>query len=314
MTEMIDRRGLMAGLGALAAAAPGGAFARRAAPAASGIEGVWTNAWYTKLQRPKAFKSLVPTLTEANAYEAPRRAHHGELVSKDDVLGQNESEFPDNGPGLARIRGELRTSWIVDPPDGRIPWTAAARQRMKLDKTPEERDSGFDNVEDRDTDERCLTTNSAGAPLINSHDANLLQIVVTKAHVAILTEKNGEMRIVRLGAAEPGPALGARYGVSLGRWEGKTLVVETTGLRPGLNKIADDLSLSEHAKVTERFTRTGPAEITYRFEVEDPTLFTQVWRGEEVFRPAEGRLYEYACHEGNYSLPGILAGGRRAAK
>jgi len=97
----------------------------------------------------------------------------------------------------------------------------------------------------------------------------------------------------------------------VGHWEGATLVVVTTDLRPGLTKVSDELKLSDHARVVERFTRTGPREISYLFEVSDPTLFTQTWRGEMVFRPAEGPLYEYACHEGNYSLPSILAAARQ---
>jgi len=309
---MIDRRKV---LGAAAAVASVGgaawAGARAKAPPPRDLTGVWTNAWYTKLQRPKAFTTLVVTPAEAEAYEKPRRAMNGEIVHEEDVVGQNQSEFPDNGPGLARIRGEIRSSWIVDPVDGKIPWTAQARERLHLGTKPPEK---FDNVEDRDTDERCLTTNSAGAPMINSHDANLIQIIQTKDHVAIVTEKNTELRIIRLAsdaAAEPAGGLGARYGVSVGRWEGKTLVVETTRLRPGLNKIADDLWLSDQARVTEHFTRTGAAEINYLFEVDDPTLFTRPWRGEMVLRPAEGRMIEYACHEGNYSLPSILAAARQ---
>ena len=171
----------------------------------------------------------------------------------------------------------------------------------------------FDNVEVRDTDERCLTAASGAAPLVNSHDANVIQIVQTPGWVAIVGEKNHEARIVRIGAG-PEPALGSWSGVSVGRWEGATLVVTTTGLRPGVTKIIDNFYLSDRSRVTEWFTRTGPAEISYRFEVEDPTLFTQVWRAEEVFRASEGLMYEYACHEGNYSLPGILAGGKTAAK
>lgn len=312
---MIDRRKVlgaaaaMAGVGGAAWAGP-----RAKAPPPRDLTGVWTNAWYTKLQRPDTFKTLAVTPAEAEAYEKPRRAMNGEIASKEDVLGQNESEFPDNGPGLARIRGEIRSSWIVDPSDGKIPWTAAARERLHLDKKPDEK---FDNVEDRDTDERCLTTNSAGAPIINSHDANLIQIVQTKDHVAIVTEKNSVVRIIRLagadvgGPTEPVDGLGALYGVSIGHWEGATLVVETTRLRPGMTKINDSFSLSERARVTERFTRTGAAEINYLFEVDDPTLFSRSWRGEMVFRPAEGRMFEYACHEGNYSLPSILAAARQ---
>jgi len=233
-----------------------------------------------------------------------------------DVLGQNESEFPDNGPGLARIRGEIRSSWIVDPADGKVPWTEEARKRLYVGGHPPE---DYDNVEARDTDERCLTTPGAAAPILNSHDANLIQIVQAPGWLAIVGEKNHDTRIVRLEGAGGGPnlaglgagGLGSWSGASVGHWEGATLVVRTTGLRPGLTKIHDDLTLSDRARVVERFTRTGPTEITYLFEVDDPTLFTRPWRGEMVFRPAEGQLYEYACHEGNYSLPSILRAARQ---
>src|SRR5438445_12052561 len=109
---MIDRRGMLAAAAAWVGAGAARAGRRRPAPAPAkaptDLTGVWTNAWYTKLERPAAFKALAATPAEAAAYEAPRRAHGGELISKEDLLGQNESEFPDNGPGLARIRGELR--------------------------------------------------------------------------------------------------------------------------------------------------------------------------------------------------------------
>ena len=320
---MIDRRGLLAAGAALgglaigagpAAARPAGA---RPASAAHDLTGTWTNAWYTWLQRPKTLKSLVLTPAEAEAYEAPRRRLRGELAAKEDVLGQNESEFPDNGPGLARIGGQIRSSWITDPADGRVPWTEAARKRYYIGVDEPE---NYDNVEARDTDERCLTSASGAAPLINSHDANLIQIVQTPDWVAIVGEKNHQIRIVEMVGDRSGPAspqrdgLGNWMGVSLGHWEGATLVVETTRLRPGATKITDHLYLSEHARVVERFTRTGRAEIAYGFVVEDPTLFTRPWRAEMVFRAAEGAMYEYACHEGNYSLPGILAGGRAPEK
>ena len=317
---MIGRRRLLGAAAAFVGAGGVGAvWARpRARPLPPhDLTGTWTNAWYTKLERPKAFKALVATPAEAVAYETPRRAMHGELASPKDVLGQNESEFPDNGPGLARIRGEIRSSWIVDPPDGKIPWTAEARERLYVGKEPPE---NYDNVEDRDTDERCLTTPGAAAPILNSHDANLIQIVQAPGWLAIVGEKNHDTRFVRLEGAGPGSGpgsgapeagLGSWSGVSVGHWEGATLVVRTTGLRAGLTKIHDALRLSDHARVTERFTRTGPKEISYEFEVEDPTLFTRPWRAEMVFRPAEGLLYEYACHEGNYSLPSILSAARQ---
>jgi len=304
-----------------ASALPGRTIAKQAvakgaaAKAARDLTGVWTNAWYTWLERPKALKALVVTPAEAAAYEHPRRALHGELASKADDLGQNESEFPDNGPGLARIGGQIRSSWIVDPPDGKIPWIPAMRKALRIGLPPVE---DYDNVEQRDTDERCLTAASGAAPLVNSHDANLIQIVQAPGWLAIVGERDHETRIVELrGPGQRGPAppaLGSWMGASVGHWEGATLVVETTNLRPGFTKIIDDFFLTEHARVTERFTRTGPHEISYGFVVEDPTLFTQAWRGEMVLRTAEGRMFEYACHEGNYSLPNILRAARASER
>jgi hypothetical protein len=309
---MIDRRSLLAAAGA-AAAWPAGA---KPGPAPADLTGVWTNAWYTRLQRPKAFKGLVVTPAEAEAYEAPRRAHKGELISKQDLLGQNESEFPDNGPGLARIHGEIRSSWIVDPPDGRIPWTDAAKKRLPIVAEPPD---VYDNVEDRETDERCLTTTGGSAPIINSHDGNVVQIVQTPGWLAIVGEKNHEVRLVRIaGAGAPLPAPGADprlrdwQGESVGRWEGATLVVETYGLRAGATKMDENLYFSEHTRVVERFMRSAPGEIAYGFTVEDPTLFTRAWRAEMVFRAEPRGIFEYACHEGNYSLPGILRAARMA--
>jgi hypothetical protein len=310
-----------------------GRAAKAAAKAVSGpaydLTGVWTNAWYTKLERPKAFKDLIVTPAEAEAYEAPRRAHQGELITTDDAVGQNESEFPDNGPGLARIRGELRSSWIVEPADGKVPWRPEAKAHRRLGLPSDD----YDNVEARDTEERCLTNPGTGAPILNDHDANLVQFVQTGDRktggaLAIYGEKNHQVRIAQIlaragagaGAAPDPRAAGITewLGASVGHWKGATLVVETTGFRPGMTMITRGLLLSDHARVVERFTRSGPpngpGEIAYSFEVTDETLFTQPWRGEMVFRPAEGQIFEYACHEGNYGLPNILAAARAAER
>jgi hypothetical protein len=273
------------------------------------LDGTWTNAWYTELERPKAFTALVVTAEAARAYERPRQALAGFLPSQAGDLGQQESEFNDRGPGLARIRGQIRSSWIVDPPDGRIPWIAGLPARLDLD--PAKLDPAA-NVEDRPTDERCLTATGANAPILNSADTNLIQIVQAKDQVAIVSEKNHDVRIVRL-ASRPEPRQPPSWaGESVGRWQGVTLVVETTGLRTGVTQVARRLWLSGASRVVERFTRTGPRELTYVFEVEDPALFTRPWRGEMVFRAAEAPLFEYACHEGNYSLPTILTAARQS--
>jgi hypothetical protein len=300
-------------------AGPSAARPHAASPAVArpgDLSGTWTNAWYTKLERPKEFNGPIATPAEAAAYEAPRRALHGEISPKEDVLGQNESEFPDNGPGMARVHGELRSSWIIDPSDGHIPWIPEAKTRLRMGLPPAET---YDNVENRDTDERCLTAGGSGVPMLNAHDANLIQLVQTPGWLAIVMEKNHETRYVRM--TRPGsspsdagtdPGQTPWLGTSTGHWEGKTLVVETKGFRRGITDMSRALKLSDHARVTERFTRTSPKEILYAFEVTDETLFTRPWRAEMVFRPAEGLLYEYACHEGNYSLPTILHAARLA--
>jgi hypothetical protein len=314
---MIDRRKLLAagvaGWAGTAAAGP-----RRARPLALDLSGVWTNAWYTHLQRPKTLKSLVLSPAEAEAYETPRRALNGDLSDPHDELGQATSEFPDQGPGLARIHGEVRTSWIVDPPDGRIPWTEAAKARLPIAHDPDE---VLDNVEDRDTDERCLTVPGDKAPIVNSHDGNVVQLVQTPGWLAIFAEKNHEVRLVRIesaGASRPSPGADPRLrtwnGESVGHWEGATLVIETYGLRAGATKLDDHIYFAETTRVTERLTRTGPAEIAYEFAVSDPTLFTRPWRAEAVFRAEPRGIFEFACHEGNYSLPGILRAARAAEK
>lgn len=277
-------------------------------PPQADLTGTWTNGWYTQLQRPPEFKALVATPEEAEAYEAPRRALGGMIVRKDDELGQAEAEFNDMGPGLARIRGEIRSSWITEPADGRIPWRDDIKTALRIGQPPLEE---YDHVEQRPNDERCLTARGAGAPILNSPDTNYIQIVQTADHVVIVSEKNHDARIVRLGAAIGPVAPGGWMGVSVGRWEGATLVVTTQGYRPGLTR-GNGLTVSEKTRVTERFTRTGPREIAYLFEVEDPSLYTSVWRGEMVFRKEDALMYEFACHEGNYALGSILAGARQA--
>src|SRR5215472_429078 len=151
---MVGRREVLSGL--LAAAGAGGAEAKALRPATPDLTGTWTNATYTDLQRPKELPRLVLTRAEAEAWEKPRRALNGMPASKDGEVGQAESEFNDRGDGLLRVRGEARSSLIVDPPDGKIPFLKAVRARLELDLKPEERKERLDNPEERPSDERCL--------------------------------------------------------------------------------------------------------------------------------------------------------------
>jgi len=308
----MDRRRFVLRISAGVAMAPfpalGASWRMQRTPyGAPDLEGVWTNASYTHLERPKEFKSLVVGPAEARAFEAARAAHHGVLLVGDEV-GQADSEFPESGAGLARIHGEIRSSWIVDPPDGKLPYTPEARKRLHLDEHP--RPEHYDGPEQRPQMERCLNT-TGSAPITSSPDASLFQIVQTRDAVVILAEKNHDARIVRLTSGAvmtKGPP--SWMGDSVGRWEGETLVVETDNFLPEIEQRENSFFLSSQAKVTERFTRTGPGEMIYAFSVTDPKMFTQTWRGEMLFTAAKGPLYEYACHEGNYSIVTILEAAR----
>lgn len=312
----LDRRLVLATLAGLAGFGADRAGASERAPARTrpshtgDISGTWTLGSYTEFRRPKELKSLVLTPAEAEAYEAPRRALGGMKAAKDGEVGQAESEYNERGSALARVRGEIRSSWIVDPLDGQIPYTAAAKARLGLDKNPPvER---LDNPEDLNGSTRCLANSAAGAPMMGAPDTNLFEILEVPGHVVILTEKYHDLRIIRLDrTARPDVNARAWMGDSVGRWEGDALVVETQGFRPGVTGRGNGLYLTEYSRVFEQFTRVAPATLLYAFTVEDPSLFTQAWRGEMALDRANGRLFEYACHEGNYSLRSILAGARR---
>ena len=303
---MIDRRGILL---ALAAAWTGVAAAAPRIPRARDLEGTWTTATYTELERPDGLTSLILTPAEADAYEAPRRTLNGMLPAKAGEVGQAEAEWNERGDGLARVRGEIRSSWIVDPSDGRIPFTPAAVIRLGL--TDPAKTWTSDNPERRSGPERCLANVIAGAPMAGSPDTNLFQIVQTRDSVAIHSEKYHDVRIVRMEEAKRPDHLPPSWlGDSAGRWQGETLVVETLAFRPGVTHRGQRLYFSETTRVVERFRRQGPRELFYEFTVEDPHLFTQPWRGEMVFHAAVGQIYEYACHEGNYGMRNILGGAR----
>ncbi|HEV7386361.1 MAG TPA: hypothetical protein VGN89_15870 [Phenylobacterium sp.] len=303
---------LLAGL--LAAASTAGAGSYRAPRDGWGhpdLGGLWTSTSLTELERPARFKTLTVPDAEAAAYEQ-RRPDEFSTTDIDDVGGrQSEANFWDLGARLARIDGKARTSWIVEPADGKLPYTkdgAADRARHA------QAVSSPANPESRTPSERCLLAGwaAAGPPMLNSPYANEYQFVQTADAVAIHMESVHDVRIVRLNTAAHLPA-GVRpwMGDSIGRWDGETLVVETTNFNPGdAPKLPTTLYVSTDAKVTERFTRISPTRLLYEFAVDDPKTYSQVWRAQMLFEASKGPIYEYACHEGNYSLPGILAGAR----
>lgn len=311
---MWDRRTLLASVMAMVTAGPSLAAKPYRAPrtryGTPDLEGLWTNASYTELERPAELKSLVVSPEDAKTWEA-KLAKSGGVNAGPDPVGQGASEFPESGSGLARIKGEIRGSWIVDPADGQLPYTDAARKMLK---TPPYRHSDFDNPEQRPMAERCLAAEATGAPMINSPDTNVLQILQTRDTVVLLSEKYHDARVVRLDGASPSSAPRSWMGECAGRWDGDTLVVTTTRLRIAPQERSWGFWLSGEARIEERLTRIADDEIFYAFSVDDPSLYKQVWRGEMVFRTSPGPIFEYACHEGNYGIVNILGAARAGAQ
>jgi hypothetical protein len=229
----------------------------------------------------------------------------------------------DPGNNVIRIDGVARSSIIIDPKDGRFPpLTEAAKQRLAERAAAAKKFGEFDHPEVRPLADRCLLSfgSNAGPPMLpNYFYNNNYTIVQTKDHVMILTEMVHDVRIIRLGSTQHLPRhVQPWFGDSIGRWEGDTLVVETTNINP--TQLAQTSILwpyrgaSEDLKVTERFTRTGPDTILYRFTMEDPSTFTAPITGELPFNRIDEQIYEYGCHEGNYAMSNILSGERAKEK
>jgi hypothetical protein len=282
------------------------------------LEGVWTEDSMTHLQRPKEFATLTPTPAEAAAYEGQRHARYAKGIAPTAA----DAPAPDAGPvadespqwvdpptRLARVRGQIRSSYIVEPADGRLPYTAASKAASEQALKNEE---VYDDPEGRPFDERCILGGGGGvaAPILNR---DLVKIVQSRDAVLLYGEQNHEARIVRLSRRHLPASVRPWMGDSIGWWDGDTLVVETTNLNPSDRwrwTAGDWIPLSENTRITERFTRTAPGEITYAFTVDDPSVYASRWRAEIAWRTTSRPMFEFACHEGNYALTNILRGGR----
>jgi hypothetical protein len=284
-------------------------------PAKADLTGLWTSASLTMLERPESVPKRIVPEAEAATYE--RRVMAADGADSDDVGGRSsEFGFWNFGGRFARIDGQVRASWIVDPDDGRLPFRPEGLAARARDLA---RHQDLANPETRTPSEQCLLTGWAGAgpPMLNAPYANAAQIVQTKDTMAIALEAVHDVRIVPLvegpAAARHMPAALRRWmGDSVGWWEGSTLVVETVNFNPGdAVKFPTSLYVSPRARVTERFSKMKDGRLRYAFAVDDPDIYARPWRAEMVFNRIPGALIEYACHEGNYSLPGMLAGARR---
>jgi hypothetical protein len=289
------------------------------------LQGVWTNVSLTTLLRSPQFKTDVVSEEEA-ARIAQRRAAAMEksleptdpnapAPPKGGNVGGYNSFYGDAGERLARVKGQYRTTWLVDSQNGQLPYSEQGRRTFDT-KLAFVRNN-FDGPESRPMAERCVVGfgSTAGPPMINVLYNNHYQIVQTGDAVLIHVEMNHDARVVRMNAKHLPKSIRPWMGDSIGRWDGDTLVVETTNFNPGeelRTNFDQSFYVSKGAKVTERFTRISPTQISYDFSVDDPATYSKVWRAEMVLNAAQGNIYEYACHEGNYALPGILAGARKA--
>jgi hypothetical protein len=303
------------------------------------LQGNWSNATITTLERPDGFNKVMSP-EQIAAIEGERQ----DVIAADAAPSDPDREPPpvggywtgnpvwdsasggsggynyfyiDAGDSVARWNGEPRSSLLVNPENGRFPTlTEAGQAVVDADRALDESDSQYDNPESRPFGERCLLSfgNNLGPPMVpNSFYNNNYTIVQNRDQIMIMTEMVHDYRVIRLGERQPLPDhIRPWFGDPWGHWEGDTLVVETTNLP--LKQVNSSRYRmpggSEQMKITERFTRVGPRTINYEFTIDDPGFYTASWGGEVPFNQMDEFIYEYACHEANYSLFNVLSGAR----
>ncbi|PYS05490.1 MAG: hypothetical protein DMG12_07515 [Acidobacteria bacterium] len=277
------------------------------------LQGFWTNSTYTPLERPKDVTKEFYTKEEAAEIvkrAAERESEQTEPGTIADVhydftqfgLDRNQSKFAEN----------LRTSLIVDPPNGRIPPLTAEGQKRAAERAEAAKRVGrWDSAQSNDLDDRCLIMVGAGPPMLNTGYNSNYQIVQAPGYVMILVEMIHDVRIIPLdGRPHVSQNIRQWMGDARGHWEGDTLVVETTNFN-GKNPLRGS---SENMRVMERFTRVDADTILYKFTVEDESTWTRTWSAELPMKKTVGPLFEHACHEGNYGLYNTLVGARLEEK
>jgi hypothetical protein len=294
------------GLLAAAAAAQAGEYRPpRLADGQVDLQGVWSHKNITPLERPAELKSFVITPEEAAQLQAKI------LAKSEDLSRPAEPSVYFWERGVEAIRGEYRSSIVIDPVDGKIPANDRFKERAKAVFAGVL--TAFDGPEARPGSERCLAAISSAPPVTVVPASDLRQIVQTPNAIVIASEELHEARVVRMNAQHAPAAVVSWLGDSIGWWEGETLVIETKYFSPTSAERAGPASVffvGPDTTVTERITRVSHDELSYVFTVEDPTYYTRPWKGETRFGRSDERLLEYACHEGNYSLGFALLSAR----
>jgi hypothetical protein len=300
------------------------------------LQGIWTNASLTKLSRPAGVDSLIVSPEEARiiAANTPIAGLEGGLdegdgvndtpVAAGDDFGTRAYNgfWVDPGSNLALVKGEYRTSYVVDPPNGRVPRLENPNYDFERRNFGSRYATGFGDARGPEAipnAERCLIGfgNKAGPGMMAALYNNTYQFVQTEDYVMILVEMVHDARIIPI-FDTPEEARASRrplvleqwFGDSVGWYENGELVVDTVNINP-LQLSQSSIPITKDGHIIERFSRYSDDEIFYQFTVDDSNIYIQPWTAELSFYATDDGLYEYACHEGNYSMPGILAGARR---
>ena len=273
------------------------------------LQGTWSTATITPFERPAELAGK-EFFTREEAAEFERLTLERENrdrrdgTAEADVARAYNDFWWDRGTRVVPTR---RTSLVVDPTDGRVPaFTSEAQQRLAVAAEIRKQRGPADHPEDRSLWERCIARGVPTVMLPQPYNNNY-EIIQTADHVVILAEMIHDARIIPIDGRPHLPqTIRQLLGDSIGRWEGDTLVVETTNFT---NKTSYR-GAGENLRLVERFTRTAPDVLTYRVTIDDPTTFTRPWTVELPAVRSDGPIYEYACHEANYGLEGILRGHR----
>ena len=337
MTFLLEHIARIVSLLVCTALACSGAVAQKAGR--PDLEGIYTNASLTNLTRPRGVETLVVSPQEARVISArtPIAGLEGGLDEGDgvndlpDAAGDDfgtrayNNFWVDPGSNLALVKGEYRSSYVVNPENGRVPRLENPQYDFERRNFGSRYATGFGDARGPEAipnAERCLLGfgNKAGPGMMGALYNNTYQFVQTENYVMILVEMVHDARIIPI-FDSPEQARGHRrpveleqwFGDSVGWYEGDELVVETVNIHP-LQLSQSSVPITKAGRIMERFSRYSENEVFYQFTVEDSNIYSQPWTAELSFIATDAGLFEYACHEGNYAMPGILAGARRLEK
>lgn len=270
------------------------------------FEGVWTSNFILMLESTPQAPML--TLPEPAAKRMADMVASMIATSLDKALDPEIPVLIKNTDGLGIVRGERRTRMVVLPADGKLPYTPEARKEAARGQGM----GGFNNPEERPNWERCIAS-MGRAPIVSIGESNPRQFIQTPTQVVIHTEYGAEARIIPFTDTHRPAIFKDTLGDSIARWEGDTLVIETVRMSPADRvRLFPTLIVPHEAKVIERYTRISDDELLYQFTVEDPSVYTAPWLAEYSIYRTDQRLYEHACHEGNYAMANVLKGQRVA--